>query len=120
MKYNKTTILKKFKGLNTIKKTILNYRTNEEIKKDFIISLKNKFIDSNTLKPLNDNDIKLWFKETETLFIFNQVWVFKNKNNKTELVKNLSYDVNLTTIKDYDKIKGEWFKTNFAKYEEVL
>ena len=115
---NKTQILKKFKESNNIKRIMLNYKSNEQIKQEFINNIKTDLKNIQTNEPISDTDIKQNLKEDKKSFSFGNVSVFKNFNQKVSFINSLSYDITTTKIKDYDKTnKGEWFKTEYAIYE---
>ncbi|MHA1478389.1 MAG: hypothetical protein ACTSPU_09350 [Promethearchaeota archaeon] len=114
---NKSQILKIFKNSNSIKKTILKFKTDSEIKKEMIIYIKDNYKSNITNKPITETEIKEHLKETDKLFLFRSIWKFKNDSEQETTIKNLSYDIKTTSIKQYDKLKGNWFKTDFAKYE---
>jgi len=117
VKMNKTQILKRFKNTNSIKKTILNYKSDSEIKDDYIQQIKEQFISNETDKPITDKEIKEHLKEDDKGFSFFNTFVFKNRSAKESIINRLTSDIKTTSIKEYDKIKGNWFKTEFAKYE---
>ena len=116
---NKSQILKIFKDSNSIKKTILNFKTDSEIKKEMIVYIKDNYKSNITNKSITETEIRKHLKETAKLFLFGSIWKFKNNSEQETTIKNLSYDITGTSIKKYDKIKGNWFKTNFAKYEII-
>ena len=116
---NKQEILKKFKDVNTIKKTILNYKTNEQIKNDFIKHIKESFTNKLTGEPINEKEINENLKEDENTINFYNLFIWKNKTKQTTTINKLTLDIKTTSIKEYDKINGLWFKTDFAKYELI-
>ena len=104
---NKQEIVIKFKGINRIKRTIHTHQTNQELKKDI-------------LNLMVDNDIsKDKLKETETRFSLGcHVWI-KTRHDKINIITKLNSDIKGKNIIEYDKIYGNWIKTNYALYEII-
>ena len=116
---NKNEILKKFKNGKQIKQIVLNYKTNEEIKQHFLKHIKESFINKETNKAITEEEINENFKETETEFIFLNLGILKNVLQKEQIINKLYTDINTTTIKEYDKINGLWFKTDYSLFEYI-
>ena len=44
---------------------------------------------------------------------------FKDFDSKPAIQKGLTFDLSPKSIKDYDRINGDWFKTNLCFYEFI-
>ncbi len=60
-------------------------KSNSEIKKEMIIFIKNNYKSNITNKPITETEINEYLKETETLFLFGNVWRFKNEKIKYKI-----------------------------------
>ncbi len=113
---NKTQILKIFKNSRNIKQTRFNYKSNAEIKKEFIANIKaNITMQDGSKIPQHIFDST--FKQKKDSFEFGQHFVLKNKLKRVNFINKLTWDIKTTSIKDYDKVNGRWFKTSMALYE---
>tara|TARA_Y100000310_G_scaffold307455_1_gene349541 strand:+ start:625 stop:978 length:354 start_codon:yes stop_codon:yes gene_type:complete len=115
---NKQQIIKKFKGVNQFKSTFLNYKTNKDIKEEFKQNILNSFVDEKGNK-LKEEDFYKHLEEDNKTFSFKNISIFKNFRSKMEILNKLPYDIKTNTIKEYDNIKGNWFKTELCLYELI-
>ena len=99
---NKKDIIKVFNGSDKIKRTILNYKSTEDLKRDILNAIKEN--------GFNPSDLK---ETKNTLTFKNNVW-FKNVFDEVSVLSVLPFEVKGKNIKEYG---SNWLKTDFALYE---
>lgn len=98
---NKNDVLNAFKKAKAIERTILNFKSESDLRDEIIEQMKIQNI------PLSE------LKEELTTFKVCNMVIFKPIHKEVEIIESLPYDVKGNTIKEYGL---NYIITDYAKY----